>query len=103
MDFHQLRSASFLALLILVLVGSFQACSPAPARNSDAKASARKESSMQTSEVSQQSPPIPEMIGATTAPFSLSKGMTHVSLAMHAPTGPAAQRADRTPIRVFLK
>ena len=58
---------------------------------------------MQTSEASQQSVPIPEMIGATTAPFSLNKGMTHISLAMHAPTGPSALRADRTPIRVFLK
>lgn len=62
---------------------------------------------MEMPEVSRQSnpqaPPIPEMIGATTAPFNLNKGMSHVTLAMHAPTGPAFQRADRTPIRVFLK
>ena len=58
---------------------------------------------MQTSDSPQQSAPIPEMIGATAAPFSLGKGLTHVSLAMQSPSGPAFQRADRTPIRVFLK
>ena len=47
--------------------------------------------------------PIPEMVGATTAPFSLRGGVTHTTFQLHAPTGPAILRADGMPRRVFLR
>lgn len=46
--------------------------------------------------------PIPEMVGATSAPLYLVETTTHVSLAIHVPTGPALLRADLMPRRVFL-
>ena len=48
-------------------------------------------------------PAIWEMVGATSAPFSLSTGPTHASFALHAPTGPALLRADGKPRRVLLR
>ena len=39
--------------------------------------------------------PIPEMVGATSAPFFIGPGTTQVSLALHPPTGPA--RAPEEP------
>jgi len=38
------------------------------------------------------SPPIPEMVGATSAPFYIGPGVTQISLPMHPPTGPALLR-----------
>lgn len=46
------------------------------------------------------SPPIPEMVGATSAPFYIGPGISEISFAMHAPTGPALQHA--TPTQVSL-
>jgi hypothetical protein len=46
---------------------------------------------------------IPEMVGATSAPFALGKDATHISLAIHPPTGPAFLGVDKVPRRVFLK
>ena len=34
-------------------------------------------------------PPVPEMVGATPAPFFIGPGITQISLEMHPPTGPA--------------
>jgi tyrosinase len=34
-------------------------------------------------------PPVPEMVGATEAPFFVGPGRTEISFAMHPPTGPA--------------
>ena len=48
-------------------------------------------------------PPIREMVGATTAPFTLGKGQTQISFEVHAPTGPALVQTDGTTRRVFLK
>lgn len=45
---------------------------------------------------------VPEMVGATSAPFSLGPEPTHISFAMHAPTGPAFSGANRVPSEVFL-
>jgi tyrosinase len=47
-------------------------------------------------------PPVPEMVGATGAPFYLSEAITHITIEMHMPTGPALLRADKTPRRIFL-
>lgn len=38
------------------------------------------------------SPPIPEMVGATSAPSYIGPGVTQISLPMHPPTGPALLR-----------
>ena len=48
-------------------------------------------------------PAVPEMVGATSAPFSVGKGITTISFDLHAPTGPALLRADGKPRRVFLR
>ena len=45
---------------------------------------------------------IPDIVGATSAPFYLGKEATNISFAIHPPTGPALLRADLTPRRVFL-
>src|SRR3982751_4110887 len=38
------------------------------------------------------SPPIPEMVGATSAPFYIGPGVTQISFPIHPPTGPALLR-----------
>src|SRR5581483_11472997 len=52
-----------------------------------------KESNMQSppdqKDSRKSSPRIPEMVGATTAPFYIGPGMTQISIAMHPPSGPA--------------
>jgi tyrosinase len=48
-------------------------------------------------------PPIPEMVGATSAPFFVGAGTTQVSFPMHLPTGPALLRADSTKRNVTLR
>ena len=47
-------------------------------------------------------PPVPEMVGATSAPFYLGKFPTYISLPVHAPTGPALLHADPKLRRVYL-
>ena len=37
----------------------------------------------------QAGPPVPEMVGATEAPFFVGPGRTEISIAIHPPTGPA--------------
>ena len=66
-----------------------------------------KESKMQPSpsdpkQPQKSRPPIPEMVGATSAPFELGKGVTTISFEVHAPTGPALLRGDGQPKRVLL-
>lgn len=46
--------------------------------------------------------PIPEMVGATSAPFYLGEAPTHITIEMQLPTGPALLRPDTTPRRLFL-
>ncbi len=48
-------------------------------------------------------PPIPETVGATSAPFQLTKGITTISFEIHAPKGPALLRPDGQPKRVLLR
>lgn len=48
-------------------------------------------------------PPIPEMVGATSAPFYVGAGTTQVSIPMHLPTGPALLRPDSTRKGVTLR
>lgn len=69
--------------------------------------SAQKELYMQTPKK-----PIPEMVGATAAPFTLGRESTHVSLAVHPPSGPALVharegfallRTDGTAVRVVIQ
>lgn len=38
------------------------------------------------------SPPVPEMVGATSAPFYIGPGVTQISFPIHLPTGPALLR-----------
>ncbi|HEU0121501.1 MAG TPA: hypothetical protein VFQ91_13305 [Bryobacteraceae bacterium] len=56
--------------------------------------------------------PIPEMIGATEAPFVVEKDQTHISLVLHAPRGPAlvrgpalpgVARTDGSTVRIILR
>lgn len=60
-------------------------------------------------ELNMQSPPdpkgspIPEMVAATSAPFYIGPGPTQISLAMHAPAGPARSRAASTQRRVSIE
>jgi hypothetical protein len=48
-------------------------------------------------------PPIPEMVGATSTPFELGKGITTIPLDIHAPTGPALLRSDGHAKRMLLR
>jgi hypothetical protein len=48
-------------------------------------------------------PPIPETVGATSAPFKLGKGTTTISMEIHAPTGPALLHSDGRTKRVLLR
>jgi hypothetical protein len=47
--------------------------------------------------------PIPEMVGATTAPFFIAQGETRVSIQVHRPTGPASVQDPAHPRQVFLR
>lgn len=56
--------------------------------------------------------PIPEMVGATSAPVLVDKAKTTVSFAIHPPSGPALRhapvgpgmiRADGSPVRILLR
>jgi hypothetical protein len=47
-------------------------------------------------------PPIPEMVGATSAPFNIGPGTTQILLPMHPPTGPAREHANSAHREVFL-
>jgi tyrosinase len=49
-----------------------------------------------------QKPPIPEMVGATTAPFNIGPGPTQVSFEMHRPTGPAFNEEGVLPKQIYL-
>lgn len=49
------------------------------------------------------SPPIPEMVAATSAPFYIGSAATQISLPMHPPTGPALLRADPSQRRVSIR
>lgn len=48
-------------------------------------------------------PPIPEMVGATSAPLELSKRVTTFSFEIHPPTGPALLRPDGQRRRIILR
>jgi len=48
-------------------------------------------------------PPIPEMVGATSAPFYIFPGTTEISLPIHPPTGPARLPAGAAPNEVALE
>lgn len=48
-------------------------------------------------------PPVPEMVGATSAPFEIGSGATEISLAIHPPTGPAQLPADSKPKQVSIQ
>jgi tyrosinase len=48
-------------------------------------------------------PSIPEMVGATSAPFDIGPGTTEISLAIHPPTGPARLPADSLQREVTLQ
>jgi hypothetical protein len=51
----------------------------------------------------QAKPPIPEMVGATSAPFELGKGVTTISFELHPPAGPAAAQSPGHPKRFLLR
>ncbi len=48
-------------------------------------------------------PPIPETVGATSAPFELGDRITTISFEIHTPTGPALVRSDGQAKRVLLR
>ena len=48
-------------------------------------------------------PPIPETVGATSAPFDLGKGTTTISFDIHEPSGPALLRSDQQAKRMLLR
>jgi hypothetical protein len=48
-------------------------------------------------------PPIPETVGATTAPIHIGKETTTTTFEIHPPTGPALLRQDGLPKRVLLR
>ena len=54
----------------------------------------------------EQIPRVPEMVGATSAPFELASSVKEISIPIHAPTGPASREAEDlanwTPQRVVL-
>jgi tyrosinase len=84
-----MRRATLLNLLILAA-----ALTPrgAPAQT------VPKELSMQPTK-----PPIPEMVGATSAPFELGKGVTTISFELHPPAGPAADPSRGRARRFLLR
>lgn len=48
-------------------------------------------------------PPVPEMVGATSAPFEIGEGVTEISLVIHTPTGPGRQPEDGSHPQVMLR
>ena len=48
-------------------------------------------------------PPIPETVGATSAPIKIGKSASTIPLEVHAPTGPALLRTEGPPKRVLLR
>ena len=79
----------------------FQGCAAAPGRPAQSK-ELKMQSPPDAKNPQKRRPPIPEMVGATSAPFKLEKGITTVSFEIHAPTGPGLLRSDGQPGRVLL-
>ena len=48
-------------------------------------------------------PPVPEMVGATSAPFDIGPGTTEISLPIHPPTGPANVPGELKPRGASLR
>jgi tyrosinase len=63
-----------------------------------------KELNMQTPPDRKKSrPPVPEMVGATSAPFEIGARTTEISLEIHPPTGPAQAPGDSAPRQITLR
>jgi hypothetical protein len=83
------------AISVLACV-AFQGCAVAPVKS--AGPIVPKELNMQPPNPQDPQPeasPIPEMVGATSAPFYIGAQPTQILLQMHAPTGPARLRDPR--------
>ena len=94
-------------VLILVACITFQGCNVLVTPEG-ARRSLPRELNMQTpqnptapGQSGEKSPPIPEMVGATSERFYLTEATSQISIPMHLPTGPARLR-DKALRRVYL-
>jgi len=96
--------AAFAVTTLTVLAGvTLQGCGVAPRLPAAAAPVVSKELNMQSPPDKRRSrPPVPEMVGATSAPFDIGPGTTEISLPIHPPTGPARLPAESEPREVTL-
>jgi hypothetical protein len=84
--------AALIALDLVVAATMLQACAVPPVRLGQTAPIVQKELHMQAADPKdprKDSPPIPEMVGATSAPFYIGPGPVEISFEIHRPTGPA--------------
>ncbi len=107
MHLHQRVPALLFTQMIVAAGITFQGCAVGPARPAGAGPIVPQESTMESrpdpKNPQKSRPPVPETVGATSAPFKLSKGTTTISFEIHAPTGPALLRSDGQAKRMLLR
>src|ERR1700730_13150493 len=107
MYLHQRRPARLFTQLIALAGVTFQGCALVPSGPPGAGPIVPKELKMPSpsdpKNPQKSRPPIPEMWGATGAPFELGKRTTTIPFEIHAPTGPALLRSDGRAKRVLLR
>jgi hypothetical protein len=102
------RTALAFATLMILEGVTFRGCAVTASHTVAAEPNASEELKMQSQSDSEDpqktaSPPIPEMVGATSAPFYIGAGTTEISLAIHPPTGPARLSAGSKPREIILR
>jgi tyrosinase len=103
-DLHSLRLALLLALVVATAESALQASAvPTIRPASDSPENGKRFHMQAAPNPPKPRPPVPETVGATSAPFELGKGMSTASFAIHAPAGPGLLRSDGQQKRVLLR
>jgi tyrosinase len=94
-------------MLTTLVCVTLQGCTMAPSRHSRAGPIVPKELNMQSAtdppDKRKPRPPIPEMVGATSAPFYIGPERTQISLPIHPPKGPALGDEGSVKRKVILQ
>ena len=104
MHLPRIRPAAFSRQLIVVASVAFNGCAMRQVLSDGGWTGSAKELNMEFQDKSTNRnpvPAVPEMVGATSAPFYIGPGNTQMVLPLHPPTGPALKNAG-VPKQVFL-
>jgi hypothetical protein len=98
------RTAPVFLQVLMIAAMTFQGYAAEPVRFQRVGPVVAKEPNMPPADPKnpqKESPPIPEMVGATSAPFYIGPGPVEISFEIHPPTGPALLRSNpRVELRV---